>query len=263
MDQSEHVRAANTNAIAAWDRLRLHYRDPRGARRRFGAVQAVAVGVDSAFFNPVFALDPESSIADVIAALDWVESLGLPASVAADAAVSATIDRALADHGLHPSDERTAVMTLELGGPVRAPALPPSGDPSIAVRTGGIELAADWWAAIEASERMRALFGEGLISDPDVRIAVGALAGEPVAGAMVIRSGDVLGVYAVWTAERARRRGIGRAVTGAAIRAGIDAWRSRIAILHSTVMGFPVYVSLGFEEVGSIVLYVRPRPETT
>ena len=259
MDRAARVEAANRNVVESFDRLRIHFRDPRGARRRFGAVEAVAVGHDTAFFNPVLAFDEGSSVPDVVGALEWVESLGLPASVVIDDAARATIGRALEDLGLQAGDELTAVMTLDLEPPPFQAAQPaPIARPEPVVRTGGFELADEWWAALEASERMRALFGAGLIASPDVRIAVADLAGKPAAGAMAIRSDEVVGVYAVWTAEWARRRGLGRAVTRGVIQAGIDLWGSRIAILHSTDMGFPVYRALGFEQVGSVVLYRRP-----
>ena len=102
---------------------------------------------------------------------------------------------------------------------------------------------------MQATSRLRATFGRGFVADPDVRIGVAELAGEPVAAAMAMRTGSVLGVYAVATIERARRRGLGRAVTRAVIDAGVDAWQSRMAILQSSEMGRPLYRSMGYEPV--------------
>jgi ribosomal protein S18 acetylase RimI-like enzyme len=127
------------------------------------------------------------------------------------------------------------------------------------IRIGGAELLDDWHAAIESSEVFRGLFGPTLVADPRVRLAVGYLAGEPVSAAAAVHSGRTLGVYAVATVERARRRGIGRAVTWAAIEAGANAWESTIAVLQSSEMGVPVYRSMGFEEVARYVEFDRPK----
>jgi predicted GNAT family N-acyltransferase len=59
--------------------------------------------------------------------------------------------------------------------------------------------------------------------------------------------------------ERARRRGIGRAVTWAAIDAGRTAWDSEIAILQSSEMGAAVYRSMGFEEISRYIWLDRPK----
>ena len=263
MDLDDRIEAANRNVVDAFDRLRICFGDPRGARRRFGAVEALAVGHEWAFFNPVLALDRDAATGDVLAAFGWIESLGLPASVVVDSTADPSIGRALEERGLQAADERPAVMTLELdpsSGPTSGPIV--ASRPDGSVRSGGLELAEAWWSALEAGAPLRALFGTTLIADPAVRIAVAEHEGEPAAAAMAIRSDDIVGIYTVWTAERARRRGLGRAVTGAVIDAASAAWGSRLAILHSTAMGFPVYRSLGFEQVGSVVLYSRPRAAT-
>ena len=137
-------------------------------------------------------------------------------------------------------------------------AAPPPPDDA-RVRTGGTELIEDWHAAFEADERLRAILNADLVSDPDVRIAVLDVDGDPVAGAMAFRWDESVGIYTVATVERARRRGFGRAVTWAAIDAGRTAWGSRIAILQSSPMGRSVYAAMGFEAIGSLGIWRRPR----
>jgi GNAT superfamily N-acetyltransferase len=97
------------------------------------------------------------------------------------------------------------------------------------------------------------------LADQRVVVAVGYEAGVPVSGAAAIRSGSTVGIYAVATVERARRRGYGRAVTWAAIDAGRSAWGGTVAVLQSTALGMPVYASLGFVVVGHYVEYARPK----
>jgi hypothetical protein len=122
-----------------------------------------------------------------------------------------------------------------------------------------MELFDDWHAALGSGEVFRRVFGNALVADPNVRLAVGYLAGAPVSGAAVLRSERTIGIYAVGTVEAARRRRIGRAVTWAAIGAGRAAWGSEIAILQSSEMGVPVYRSMGFEQVSRYIGFERPK----
>ena len=262
MDRDAGLRAAADNVVGAFDLLGRHYGDPRRGRRRFGTVEALATGHDVPFFNPVVAFLPDANATDVLAGLEWIEGLGLAGSVhlATDAGPSVTA--ALVAGGLALEPEGATVMTLDLtggGGAGRAvDSLTSVGDRST-VRAGRAELAEAWWSAMESTDRFRQTFTAALIGDPAVRVAVADLDGEPVAGAMAIRTGDILGVYVVYTQERARRRGLGRAATAAVIRAGAAAWGSTIATLESTAMGQSVYRSIGFRAVGSVVVYTRPR----
>jgi GNAT superfamily N-acetyltransferase len=80
-----------------------------------------------------------------------------------------------------------------------------------------------------------------------IRYYLARLDGEPVATAMLVQAGGVAGIYAVATIERARRRGIGAAVTLAPL---LDA-RARgyvAAVLQSSEMGYAVYARMGFVE---------------
>jgi hypothetical protein len=96
-------------------------------------------------------------------------------------------------------------------------------------------------------------------ADSRVILAVGYLDAEPVSSAAAIRSGSTIGIYAVGTQERARRRGIGRAATWAAIETGVRAWDGTIAILQSSEMNLPLSRSMGFELVGGYIEHARPK----
>jgi ribosomal protein S18 acetylase RimI-like enzyme len=253
MDLEERRRLADANVLAAFRLAQERSANPKGGRAQFGAVHAVAVGVDVAFFNPVLALDRRARPGDVLAAIAWVDARGLPVSVQVREDGDPAIRVAVEALGLVAGPWTMPVMVLEPIGP------PPQAPADVLIRTGGAELLDDWHAAIESSEVFRGLFGPTLVADPRVRLAVGYLAGEPVSAAAAVRSGRTLGVYAVATVERARRRGIGRAVTWAAIEAGANAWGSTIAVLQSSEMGVPVYRSMGFEEVARYVEFDRPK----
>ncbi len=68
---------------------------------------------------------------------------------------------------------------------------------------------------------------------------------EPVATATALTTGDTCGIYFVFTRDRARRRGIGAAVTRHAL---IESGAS-LGVLGASAMGEPVYRRLGFETV--------------
>jgi GNAT superfamily N-acetyltransferase len=74
---------------------------------------------------------------------------------------------------------------------------------------------------------------------------------------MAIRTGDVAGVYAVGTLERARHHGVGAAATWAAVSAG-QAWGCNTIVLQSSEMGLPVYTAMGFRTVTRYAIYERP-----
>ena len=86
---------------------------------------------------------------------------------------------------------------------------------------------------------VRQLFTPALNDDPDVSLFTARWNDEPVGGAMSLRVDDTVGVYAVGTLKRARRRGVATAATWAAI----DSWRRRgctVAVLQASEMGLPL-----------------------
>jgi ribosomal protein S18 acetylase RimI-like enzyme len=78
-----------------------------------------------------------------------------------------------------------------------------------------------------------------------------SLDNEIVGTAMAVRTGDLAGIYSVGTLEHARGRGVGRAVTAAAIEAAAKGWGVKRIFLQSSQMGLSVYESLGFHTVAS------------
>ncbi|MGH9017093.1 MAG: GNAT family N-acetyltransferase [Acidimicrobiales bacterium] len=92
-----------------------------------------------------------------------------------------------------------------------------------------------------------------LLSRPDLFVAAPHIvtvvahdAEGPVAGALTLLSHGVAGVYWVGTLERARRRGLGRAVTAAVTNAAFDRGAAAVT-LQASVMGAPVYRAMGYE----------------
>ena len=166
----------------------------------------------------------------------------------ADAALEATL----------PGAGFTRAMDL----PVMVLSARPAGGPPLGV---GIEIR----RVVDASDvaRLRALDLDGLAGTAQERAAVDALLGSgggllvpevgvftafvdgiPAALALSFTHGDIVRIVSVGTAPAFRRRGLGAAVTGAAVSAGFDVG-ARYAVLESSAMGEPVYRSMGFREI--------------
>lgn len=251
MDKPAQRAHAAANLIAAFELVSRHSTSRLAETRRFGRAVAVRTGIDHPFYNPVLALRGGEDAADVVSAIAWVEGAGVPVSVQVGGPVDDPLVAALGEAGFVANPEPTPVMVLE---PIRGAPQPAEG---ITVRTGGAELSEAWHRA-GGWDRGPVVFPTSLMADPTVKLAVGQLDGEDVSQALAIRSGDTIGVYAVITAERARRRGLGTAVTWAVIRAGAEAWGARRAVLQSSEMGYLVYASMGFLEVDRYVEFARP-----
>jgi GNAT superfamily N-acetyltransferase len=100
------------------------------------------------------------------------------------------------------------------------------------------------------------MFPASWLTDPDVRILTGLLDGRPVGTGLAIRTGATSGVYNIGTRTSARRRGVGAAVTVAAVEAG-RTWGCDPIVLQSTEMGEPLYRELGFRIVVRYTTFSR------
>jgi ribosomal protein S18 acetylase RimI-like enzyme len=94
------------------------------------------------------------------------------------------------------------------------------------------------------------LFG-GMDDHDEYRGYVAFAEGRPVATSTVLISGGVAGLYDVAVLPEARGRGIGAAVTLAPFREARDRG-CRLAVLHASTMGRPLYERLGFRTVCTV-----------
>lgn len=86
---------------------------------------------------------------------------------------------------------------------------------------------------------------------------LGRVDGLPVATSRVSLGGGVAGLYAILTLPSHRGRGIGRAMTLAALRAAAGIGY-RIGVLQSSDLGYGVYLKLGFRDLFTYDIYVHP-----
>jgi hypothetical protein len=111
-----------------------------------------------------------------------------------------------------------------------------------------------------------ALVGRRVVLEaPHIAAFVALRGGAAVAGAMVIVTHGVAGVYWVGTAPEARGQGLAELSTRAAGNAGFDLG-ARIAALQASVMGEPIYRRMGYFEVTRYPSFVRmaaPSPASS
>jgi GNAT superfamily N-acetyltransferase len=246
---SEIQRAADENMLAAFGLLVPHATSLAAGAATFGEAVAVVSGAHSPFFNPVIAVGETARADDIRAAVEWVRGRGIEPCVAVRADLEPAVAAAAPALGLVADTWAMPGMVLE-PVPEPIPAAPPELRLTTMADAGGLEA---WYTV--AGEGMRAVIPPGFAFDPAVRLVVGSVEDRPVCHSIVVRSEHAHGIYAVGTAEDARRHGYGAAVTWAAIQAGRDAWGDRPAILQSSEMGDGVYRRMGFREICRYVIY--------
>jgi predicted GNAT family acetyltransferase len=93
-----------------------------------------------------------------------------------------------------------------------------------------------------------------------MRSYVATLDGAPAAAAHARRHERLVGVFGVGTVERARRRGIGAAITSFAVLDQRDV--ADLAWLEASVAGRAVYERIGFRAIGRSEVWVRRAGDT-
>jgi GNAT superfamily N-acetyltransferase len=108
-----------------------------------------------------------------------------------------------------------------------------------------------------SQEFTEACLASGFGPDTPMRLFQTWMDDEAVATALVFFGAGVAGIYNVATVPNARGRGAGTAVTLAPmVEARAEGYR--VAILHASPMGYPVYRKLGFREYCTVHHYVWP-----
>jgi ribosomal protein S18 acetylase RimI-like enzyme len=94
---------------------------------------------------------------------------------------------------------------------------------------------------------------------PHIATFLALVDGEPAAGAMLVVTHGVAGIYWVGTTPAARGRGLAELCTRAASNRGFDLG-ARVAALQASVMGEPIYARMGYVEVTRYPIVVQPKP---
>ena len=239
-----------------FDSYRSFIGDLGGEFRQYGTVSAFLGGIPLPFANGCLVLEPAQSD-DLDAALAWVMAAEVPFVARVQESLVPGVVTSIASHGLVRDPE-------PLPGMVLAP-IPAAPDPAQGIEVDEVDDAsyADFVQTLIATglpaEWAARTFARHLLGAPHLRFFQARLDRRPAGTSLAVRTGDLGGIYSVGTIEDARRRGVGTAVTWAAVSAIRD-WDCVAAVLQSSAVGYPMYRSMGFEEV---VRYARFKPASS
>ena len=249
-DTDPLVRAIEANHVAFFSRFG---RPPDGHVSTEGGITRTVSGVCHPLFNGVFASTEPVEARAIDRTIAWFRMRELPFLwwVLPSQGPSG-LDRRLEASGLsHVFDAPGMVLRWDR---LRKPSPGPEGlRIETVVDARSLELfgqtlnAGDFEAPPSVANEIPRL----LRSDPDdprTRCFLGFLGDEPVATSLRFVSDGAVGIYGIATVPSARRRGIGAAMTVAALEDGRAASGEPLAVLTATDLGLPVYRRLGFEE---------------
>jgi GNAT superfamily N-acetyltransferase len=103
---------------------------------------------------------------------------------------------------------------------------------------------------------IRAYVGFGALAAVDMELSLARADGVGVACAAGITVGDTVGIFGVATLREARGRGIGTAITAAAIDSARP--NADLAWLQASEDGEPVYRRMGFQSVATWDVWIQP-----
>lgn len=249
--EAQLVSAANQSYLGSYRTLVRHC--PDGEIREAGGVFAFATGLPVSQFNGCVVVEPAIP-SEFGTALDWLAGLGLPHRLWVSEELTTRLGGVAVAHGYERGMWPYPGMVLDR---VSVPAEPSAGVTVEPVGESGLDEYHQVFVAhgrpVELASQM---FPPAFAADPDIQLFIGRLEGQAVGTAVAIRTGDVSGVYAVGTLPAARRRGVGSALTWAAVAAG-RAWGCDTIVLQASEMGFPMYAAMGFR---TVVRYTQFTP---
>ncbi len=218
-----------------------------------GAWLLVDAGVDMPRFNQAFVAapidDPAQAVDDALA---WFDSRHAEPTFHLRDPIDAVVADVLRLRGFDVVESEPAMYVAPLPGPGPAPAgLIVHQARSAADITRYAEVDAPAWHVVTRGIARTAR------DFPDFTMLLGEVDGAAVATSMAVVTGEVVGVYNVQVRPSHRGRGVGRALTDAALEVGRRAG-CKAATLQSTAMGLPLYTDMGFETRYSVMVYARP-----
>jgi ribosomal protein S18 acetylase RimI-like enzyme len=249
---SELVALANENFVASFRKAVEH--SPTGDSREFGGVFAFVSDLPLSLFNGCVVVMPGGT-RDLDAALRWVVARRVPHRVFVAAELETELGTVAAAHGLERDPVPYPGMVLH---PIPDP---PERPDDVDVRPIGESDRDEFLGVAEAlglpRDLAEGLFSRSFLRDADVQAFIGRLGGRSVGYSLAIRSASATGVYNVGTLPSARRRGVGTALTWAAVAVGRDAGFD-CAVLQSSEMAVSMYEAMAFRTVAPYVVFRQP-----
>lgn len=228
------ISAAHANFLGSFRKLAEHA--DGGEVRTFESVFAFVTGIPAPLLNGCVLIEGASPAA-LEEALRWVARSGLPFRVFTASEPATALNPVLAAYSLSRDSAPYPGMILY---PVPDPPPPPA---HIEVAEG---LAPGLATYLPAS----------FPDDVDVRVFSAWVDREPAGVSIAIRTGEASGVYGVGTLPQFRRRGVGTALSWAAVSAGRE-WGCEAIVLQATAAGLPVYERMGFRSIVRYATFTR------
>jgi GNAT superfamily N-acetyltransferase len=218
-----------------------------------GGVFAFVTGLPVSLFNGCVVGEPAAR-EQLAEAVGWVTARSVPYRIWIAERLLGDLGDVPRRLGIGAGPEPYPNMVLH---PVPAPPAPAAGVTVASVDEPGLDEFVDVSVDIGLPRELAAdVFSPDLAADPDVRLFTGRLGREAVGTALAIRTGDVSGVYNVSVVPRARRRGVGAALTWAAVAAG-RAWGCDPIVLQASAMGLSLYRAMGFRTVKPYAMFTQ------
>jgi GNAT superfamily N-acetyltransferase len=255
MTEDELIARADANYFDSWSLIAAQCPDGQ-VRRRPGLVLSSS-GLPLPFLNVAFVTEPQADPeAAVTEAQAFYAGLRMPWLLRIRAGLDPGFEEAAAHLGLQDAGDVPGMVLHPLTpAPQRAADLRcvrVEGEQDVAV------LAAIIVEAFGRAEQLATAFTPALLDASGVEAYAGYVADEPVASALLMRTGDVAGIYGIGTREAWRGRGIGEAITWHAAEQGRRAGCTT-ASLQASDMGRPVYERMGFRTIAQYRTYL-PAP---
>jgi len=230
------------------DTFALFTRLAGGKVEESGTVLRYVTGLPAFMANGAIVTGPATSD-ELRQSIDWVEDNAEMFLVTIDDRFLQPLVEALGERDIRPDDDPAPGMVLD---PIPALPEPPEAIAIEPIDDSNYDAFASIIGSIFTSpETVPMIFPLNMVTGDAVRVLMAKLDGQFVGTAMAVRTGDLAGIYSVGTLEHARGRGVGTAVTAAAIRAAVRDWGVERIFLQSSQMGFGIYAALGFRTVTS------------
>jgi len=214
----------------------------------------VSSGVPNKFYNVVFIKKKSSKPERVIQKWEqFFESRGLPFRVLISPGFEDVYEPLMKEKGYKEVEAETAMALSDLserGG---------EETDLVIKRVATPEELAHFQETVAEGFSFHSKVGPFLITErvhalPDADLFIGYADGKPASTSMLMKTGNVAGIYWVATLNKYRKRGFGAAMTLRAVLAGRNKG-CKLASLPATKMGRPVCEGIGFVDCYSYRAY--------
>lgn len=243
---------------------------PVGRVVRAGSLAFTDSGIDIAAFNSITVTGAAWSVGDLHRAAELAAMSGRPWSITVqqggstlgDAARLRAVERVSALYGLTERDEDPFLACQRADFRGAATVAAADAGTTLSVATVSAAARVDYTAVVAAGfEVPVAAFGEVFAGSPlDDALVTGYLvhsAGRAIGSGLGLVTEDAVGVHNIAVVREARCRGAGRAVSERVVLDGF-ARGAVAAYLVSSADGLPLYRSLGFGQVDTLLRFSAP-----